>query len=723
MKRMQRTLIPVVLMFLIAVVMISASAASSYTVTFNLNDSSIKADFFDASMNAAFYRATTADFFNADTGDSISSYTKTVTYGNTYGELPGDSGGTWFPEKLFYRFKGWYTAPTGGTQVTRDTVVWTFSNHTLYAQWEPSDSWTITLDADGGTVTPSSITISLDNNLRYGDLPIPSRTGYTFEGWLKGSVFAETTSDQSILQFVPADGTNSCRIGYNPLATAHWSANAFTVTFDANSGSVSPSSKVVTYDAAYGDLPTPTKRGYDFQGWHTTGDGGYGSYSLVTSSTIVSRTEDHTLLAFWGAHTYTLTYDPNGGTVSPTSRQIIYNHRYTNLPTPTRAGYTFDGWYTAATRRSSDLSDMYADITADQTLYAHWSPASYTVTFNANGGSVGTTSKSVTYGSTYGDLPTPTRTGYTFDSWYTAASGGSKISSGTTVSITAAQTLYAHWSANAYTITFNANGGSVGTTSKSVTYGGTYGDLPTPTRTGYTFDGWYTAASGGSKISSGTTVSITAAQTLSAHWSANTYTVTFNADGGSVGTVSKSVTYNSTYGDLPMPTKRRYVFDGWFTAANGGTQITSSSTVAITANQTLYAHWTEHFSVTVPTNLYLAVNPDGVVYSPTTAAIINNGNDVVTVSAVTVQAANGWTVVPYAYNMAEAKVDAKYISFGINGAFTAQTGSSQNLVLNSGSWTIAENGSLPLSYSAKVSPYSSPLNELALTLVFVVQWA
>ena len=206
-------------------------------------------------------------------------------------------------------------------------------------------------------------------------------------------------------------------------------ASNYTVTFDPNSGSVSPSSKVVTYGAAYGDLPTPTKRGYDFQGWHTTGDGGYGSYYLVTSSTIVSRTENHTLLAFWGAHTYTITLDPNGGTVSPTTCQIIYYHRYTNLPTPTRTGYTFDGWYTAA-------------------------------------------------------------------------SGGSKVSSGTTVSITAAQILY--------------------------------------------------------------------------------------------------------------------------------------------------AHWTEHFSVTVPTNLYLAVNPDGVVYSPTTAAIINNGNDVVTVSAVTVQAANGWTVVPYA---------------------------------------------------------------------------
>ena len=151
--------------------------------------------------------------------------------------------------------------------------------------------------------------------------------------------------------------------------------------------------------------------------------------------------------------------------------------------------------------------------------------------------------------------------------------------------------VYAHWNANTYPVIFNANGGSTSTNKKTVTYAKTYGTLPAPTRTGYTFKGWYTAASGGTKVTSSSTVSITAKQTLYAQWSANTYTITFNANGGITSSSSKSVTYNGTYGDLPTPTKDGYSFLGWYTAASGGTQITSSSSVSTTANQTLYAQW------------------------------------------------------------------------------------------------------------------------------------
>lgn len=147
------------------------------------------------------------------------------------------------------------------------------------------------------------------------------------------------------------------------------------------------------------------------------------------------------------------------------------------------------------------------------------------------------------------------------------------------------------WSiaAATFTVTFNANGGTTPTASKSVTYGSTYGTLPSPTRTGYTSLGWFT--SGGTQITSSSTVSITANQTLDAHWQANSYTVTFNANGGTTPTPSKSVTYNSTYGNLPVPTRSGYEFLGWFTDPNNGVQVTSSTTVTITDAQILYAHW------------------------------------------------------------------------------------------------------------------------------------
>jgi len=151
---------------------------------------------------------------------------------------------------------------------------------------------------------------------------------------------------------------------------------------------------------------------------------------------------------------------------------------------------------------------------------------SITVTFDAGGGSVDNDSITVKAGGVYGGLPTPTRDGYTFDGWYTAASGGTRIVPDTTVVQTEDHTLYAHWTADLpeqYTVTFNAGGGSVSPTSQTVTLGEPYGDLPTPTRDGYTFDGWYTDASIGSRVTESTTVSRDWDHSLYAHW---TYTVT-----------------------------------------------------------------------------------------------------------------------------------------------------------------------------------------------------
>ena len=168
-----------------------------------------------------------------------------------------------------------------------------------------------------------------------------------------------------------------------------------------------------------------------------------------------------------------------------------------------------------------------------------------------------------------------------------------------------------------YTVTFNANGGTVSTSSKTVNYGSTYGTLPTPTRTStnynYTFIGWYTAASGGTKISESDIFNENDDQTLYAHWtsSAKSYTITFNANGGTVSTSSKVVTYGSTYGTLPTPTRTGsdyiYTFSGWYTAASGGIQITSSSPFYGSSNQTLYAHWTSTKITTTTTTKSPAV--------------------------------------------------------------------------------------------------------------------
>lgn len=282
--------------------------------------------------------------------------------------------------------------------------------------------------------------------------------------------------------------------------------------------------------------------------------------------------------------------DANGGSVTPTSLARTYKAKYGEIPTPTRSGYIFLGWFTEKTGGEQVSADQRITITRNHTLYAHWQAKTPTVSFDANGGSAVTKTMVVTVGKPYGELPTTTRKGYTFLGWYTAKSGGSLITKDTNVKNGDNHTLYARWQQNKYVVTFNANGGSVSPTTKEVIQYSTYGTLPTPTRSGHTFKGWYTAASGGTQITSGTEVTITGNQTLYARWTKNNYTLTFNAAGGSVSPTSRSVAYGAAYGTLPTPSRTNYKFLGWYTAASGGTQVSASTTMGA-SNVTIYAHW------------------------------------------------------------------------------------------------------------------------------------
>jgi comEA protein len=163
------------------------------------------------------------------------------------------------------------------------------------------------------------------------------------------------------------------------------------------------------------------------------------------------------------------------------------------------------------------------------TLYA-LEAKTFTVIFDPNGGkaiSSETKTKTVKLDSAYGDLAKTSRAGYTFKGWYTAKNGGSKITKTTIVQTANDHTLYAQWKAKKYTVTLNANGGTVSpvsggakakSTKMSVTYAKKFGKLPTPTRTGCKFAGWYTAKSGGKKITKSTVVKITKNTTYYAHW-------------------------------------------------------------------------------------------------------------------------------------------------------------------------------------------------------------
>ena len=222
----------------------------------------------------------------------------------------------------------------------------------------------------------------------------------------------------------------------------------------------------------------------------------------------------------------------------------------------------------------------------------------YTLSYNANGGSGAPSSQTGTGVGSY-TFPIsnakPTRSGYTFLGWSLSSTATSaSYQPGGSITLTASDILYAVWKANTYTVSYNANGGSGAPSNQTKTHGIILTLSNTvPTRMGHTFTGWNTEPDGsGTGYDPGSRYGYNAPVTLYAQWTVNTYVVTFDAQGGSVTPASKSVTYGQPYGSLPVPVRAGYRFDGWFTVATGGTQVTAETVVTVTAAQTLYAHWT-----------------------------------------------------------------------------------------------------------------------------------
>ena len=208
----------------------------------------------------------------------------------------------------------------------------------------------------------------------------------------------------------------------------------------------------------------------------------------------------------------------DGSKTTPVSLSATKSFDFVNTTRSTKDITKYFGVWIAGTYGSNYSNQATATCTV--------TPASYLVTFDPNGGRVSPASTAVTIGKKYGPLPTPNRTGYSFDGWYTKEIGGTKVTETTTVGTNPPTKLYAHWIAKKYLVTFDANGGKINTASgqvstknDTVTYGSKYNSLPDASRKGgYTFDGWYTDQTNGTKVDSDTTVTTAKNHILYAHW-------------------------------------------------------------------------------------------------------------------------------------------------------------------------------------------------------------
>ncbi|BBF42950.1 beta-galactosidase [Lachnospiraceae bacterium KM106-2] len=496
--------------------------------------------------------------YDANGGETPSVEQVTMEYGSSYGKLP-------ICEREGYTFTGWYTKKEDGIRVSTDTIC--KESITLYAHWA-KNALTVIYDANGGGAL-SIESVVMEHGSPFGTLPTCEREGYTFTGWYTEKIGGTKVSADTI-----------CK--ESVTLYAQWTKNQYVINYDANGGRTPSVGQVtIEYGIQYGTLPTCEREGYTFTGWYTEKTGG----TKVSADTICK--ESVTLYAQWTKNQYVINYDANGGR-APSIGQVTveYGIQYGTLPTCEREGYTFTGWYTEKTGGAKVSADTICKESV--TLYAQWTKNQYVINYDANGGrapSVGQVT--IEYGSQYGTLPTCEREGYTFTGWYTEKTGGAKVSADTICKESV--TLYAQWTKNQYVINYDVNGGrapSVGQV--TVEYGSPYGTLPNCEREGYTFTGWYTEKTGGAKVSADTICKESV--TLYAQWTKNYYTLSYHANGGkNLNRKEVVLAYGSRYGTLPTCNRKGYTFVGWYTAKNGGSQVSASTQCK--GNQQLYARW------------------------------------------------------------------------------------------------------------------------------------
>lgn len=262
---------------------------------------------------------------------------------------------------------------------------------------------------------------------------------------------------------------------------------------------------------------------------------------------------------------------------------------------------TYDGTRTYVVRVTAPVYPGYqpdteyqtVSLTGDEHLVTFvYEPVTYYAYFDANGGSVAIDSKELTYDAEYGELPVATRDGYSFLGWFSDPVAGEQIFSETMVTINYVETLYAHWS-DVETYTFNFDSG-LGSACESIT--ASYGDaieMPVPYLYGQTFLGWFYADETPASYTTMPDVGEDGdAVTLYAKYEAANYDVTLDAGEGTVSNTVYNVTYGTAYGEIPAAERVGYTFNGWFTQAEGGEQVTAATVVSQEATHTLYAQYT-----------------------------------------------------------------------------------------------------------------------------------
>lgn len=426
--------------------------------------------------------------------------------------------------KTGYRFVGW--AKTYGADKAdyfendhvKNLTTADKATVTLYAVWT-SGAYTVFFDGNGGT--PAVDFKPVCHNEPYGELPTATHPeepsgGYTISYSLVGWYTERTAGSLRTADSIFTAGRDETLFAH---WQAHQTANQYTVTFEAMGGVTPVASKTVTFGENYGELPVPTRTGYDFAGWYTGSEAG----SKVVMSDKVTTAADHTLFAHWNPRTFTVVLNRDGGEGGEDSVTATFDAKLPDLGpqgVPTKNGYVFGGYYEGLNGEgvgyydASGLALAKWEVAASATIYARWlDDPRFKLTLDANGGCFDGDPEKTTLvvdceeGRLYPAFPVPVAGGgKVFAGWWTEVDfthGVQKTAAD--VATKAVSRLYARWKAlpakKTVTVTFNGNGGKVTEPVRTLALGDALGELPgvTYAEGGRRLFGWFDSADGGSR--------------------------------------------------------------------------------------------------------------------------------------------------------------------------------------------------------------------------------
>ena len=442
--------------------------------------------------------------------------------------------------------------------------------------------------------TPTALTFFADLN------PTFVNSGYSFLDWNTSPDGTGTSiSNGSTYSFATAE-----------VLYAVWRSIDHSVTFVENDNQTDPVYATQTDNVPealtlFTNLsPTLSNPGFTFVDWNTESNGNGVSYGDGSTYSFAGAID---LFAIWSTiPTATVNFENTGGTRS-TGSVSNYVGESTSLPSGSgmsNPGYTFVGWNTVADGSGTEYAGGATyTFTVNQTLYAQWSPDTFTVTYSYDGGEVTLISSTFVVGSVAFVLPTPSFVGNTFDGWFNDETGGILIGAGGSSYIPTGSTqLFAQWTPIATDVlTFNSNGGSGSIASLSGLEGAS-STLPAGngfTLSGFAFSGWNSQANGsGTQYAEGASFVLDGSQTLYAQWTAGpSAIVTFNANGGSgsidpiVGSPGSTITLPDQSGML----EAGFELNHWNTSATGsGASYSVGEAFKISGSEVLYAQWSGH---------------------------------------------------------------------------------------------------------------------------------